>query len=574
MRLNNPVYQPIKHALHIHDGEGRLVAYLLLHSFCNGITIGFMGASISALFLMRYTAADLPLMYIVSTSMIFFTGIIYHRLSKKLRFRRLLTANLCYSFSLILTLTLAYRTLDVPFPALLLAASFELIWVMNSLEFWGLTGKLFDVRQAKRLYGVVGAGEVVAIILSGFMIPFIVPIIGTANLLFIALMGTSLSLVMMRTITHRYADRLSYQPVIKNDTPLEPASRSDRSHRQYVFLIFALVGLTVSTLYIVDTAFYDQASQLYPDEASLASFLGLFFSVAGILQLVSRTIITGRLLKRYGVMIGLLVFPSLLILGGIGVLIGAGIGDAMLIAGAVILMKWVDRGLRYTLNQSTILILYQPLPTDQRVPVQARAESNIEAVAGFSVGIFLLFLTSTIGFGTVELILLMIVVCALWITIVWLIRKPYVTMLVQTLTFQRVTTTDTTLMPMIIPTEDAFLPIEVLDADAVHLTIMAEVETALLYLETGQADKLHDTKRRILRLLVHIIHPPALILEIEQHILLPMKERRAYALEALEMLLMSPIKGVIMPLYEDLPPHEQGKKLREALKLPIEMNRG
>jgi len=566
MRLNNRIYQPIKHALHIQQGEGRMVSYLLLHSFCNGITIGFMGASISALFLMRYTAADLPLMYIVSTSMTFFTGIIYHRLSKKLRFRRLLTFNLCYSFSLILLLTLAHRTIDVPLPALLLAASFELIWVMNSLEFWGLTGKLFDVRQAKRLYGVVGAGEVVAIILSGFMIPFIVPIIGTVNLLFIALMGTSLSLVMMRIITYRYADKLPLPAVmLVADSPSDPRARPDSSHRQYVFLIFVLVGLTVSTLYIIDVAFYDQASRLYPDEASLATFLGLFFSVAGILQLASRTIFTGRLLKRYGVMIGLLVFPSLLILGGIGVLIGAGIGDVMLIAGAVILMKWVDRGLRYTLNQSTILILYQPLPTDQRVPVQVRAESNIEAVAGFSVGIFLLFLTNTIGFGTVELVLLMIVICVLWIIIVLHIRKPYVTMLVQTLIFQRVTTTDTILMPIIVSTEESFLPIEVLDATTVHLTIFAEAETALMYLETGEADKLYDTKQRILRLLVHIIHPPVLILEIEQHILLPMKERRAYALEALEMLLMSPLKAVVMPLYEDLPPDEQAKKLREAL---------
>ncbi|MDX2076414.1 MAG: Npt1/Npt2 family nucleotide transporter [bacterium] len=539
-----------------------MVALFLIHSFCNGITIGFMGASVSALFLTRYTPADIPQMYIVSTSMIFVTGTVYHHLSQRIAFRRLLTANLSFSFMMILTLTLAYHLIDDPFPALLLAASFELVWVMNSLEFWGLAGKLFDVREAKRLYGLMGAGEVVAIIISGFSIPLIVPFIGTENVLFIALTGTGLSWVMMRLITHHYAYQLPQQSDVQGNAPRPDALAPER---HYILLIFMLVGLTISSLYVVDTAFYDQASQLYPDEGELASFLGIFFSVAGILQLASRTIFTGLLLRRYGVIIGLLVLPSLLILGGMGVFIGLGLGDAMVIVSAVILMKWVDRGLRFTLNQSTILILYQPLPIHQRVPVQARAESHIEAIAGFSVGVLLLFLTNTIGFGTVELILLLMVICVVWIGIVFVIRKPYVGMLVQTLTTQRLTTTDTMQVEMIAPIIG-----DDMDVESVHQKIIAEAEIALTHLENGAHDDLYHAKTRILRWVSRVVHPPELIFEIEQHILLPIKERRAYALEALDMLLMSPIKPVVMPLFEEIPPTSQAKKLREALnRLPM-----
>lgn len=564
--------QKMKQLLNIQAGEGRMVLFFLAHSFCNGITIGFMGAATSALFLTRYTPADLPLMYIVATTMTFLTGLAYHPLSRRLPIKRLLTMNLSYSFMLILTFTIAYLWINDPFPALFLAASFDLIWVMNSLEFWGLAGKILDVRQAKRLYGLLGAGEVMAIILSGFTIPFIVPIIRTEGLLFIALGGTGLSFLMMRYITHRYAVFLHRPDVVMvADSPVEPQTDPRVTQGRYILLIFALVSLAISTLYVVDTAFYQQASFLYPTEESLASFLGVFFSVAGILQLASRTVITGRLLKRYGVMMGLLIFPALLGIFGVVVLVGVSIGEALIVAWAVILMKWVDRGLRYTLNQSTVLILYQPLPTHQRVPVQTRVESNVEAVAGFSIGILLLILTSQFDFGTLQLVILVLVICVLWIGIVLSIRRPYVMTLVQTLTFERVNDPTHTTTQALTVMVDADAELDDSDIESVHQNIITEAENALHLLEKGDIADIQPIKRRILHLVALLVHPAELIFEIEQHIFLPVKERRAYALEALEMLLMSPIKGVVLPLFEDVSYTEQTDKLREALaRIPSE----
>lgn len=562
--------QSIKRGLHIETGEGRLVVLFLIHSFCNGITIGFMGASISALFLMRYTASDLPVMYIVSTSATFLTGLAYHRLSQHIPFRRLLSFNLGYSFLLILSLTMLHRFVDAPFPALLLAASFELIWVMNSLEFWGLAGKLLDVQQAKRLYGIFGAGEVVAIILSGMLIPFVVPLIGTANLLFIALGGTGASWLMMRIITHRYADSVMQTTT----TPIESTTQPARIfNSRYAIMVFALVGLAVSTLYILDTAFYEQASRLYPTEESLASFLGIFFSLAGILQLLSRAVFTGRLLKRYGVMVGLMIFPILLIIGAVGVFIGVGVGDMMLIAWAVIAMKWLDRGLRYTHNQSAILVLYQPFPINQRVPMQTIAEGNVEPVAGFIVGLSLLFMTTGLGFGTVELMLLLSVICLVWFMIIVALRKPYVETIVQTLTMHRITATDSALVEVVVLDAQELPHIPNPDSEAIQQNIIQEAERALTFLEseveTSQVayqTKIRHAKENILHLLAKLIHPPQLIHEIEHHIFVPEKERRAYAQEALELLLMPPLKNVVMPLFEDLPIDEQATKLRDALE--------
>ncbi|PJF29200.1 MAG: hypothetical protein CUN52_09605, partial [Phototrophicales bacterium] len=502
----------IKQALHIQTGEGHMVLLFVAHSFFNGITIGFMGAAVSALFLTRYTASDLPLVYIVATVITFITGLVYHPLSHRLPLRRLLVVNRTYTFVLLLLFTIAFLAINAPFPALMLAAIFDLIWVMNSLGFWGLAGKILDVRQAKRLYGLLGAGEVLAIILSGFVIPFIVPIIRTEGLLFIAMAGVALSFAMMWYITHRYAVFLIQPDVVL--VADKPDVEMPITQGRYIFLIFVLVSLAVSTLYVVDTAFYQQVEVLYPDENELASFLGIFFSVAGILQLASRMVITGRLLSRYGVMMGLIVFPALLILFGVAVLIGVGIGEALIVAWAVILMKWVDRGLRYTLNQSTILVLYQPLPTHQRVPVQTRVESNVEAVAGFAIGTLLLILTSQFNFGTLELVILTLVICVLWIGIVLLIRKPYVMTLVQTLTFERINnpvhpTTSTETMPVI----DDILTAQDVDVEQVQQTIITHAQTALAQLEKGAISDLHITKTRILRLVALLVHPSELVYE-------------------------------------------------------------
>src|ERR687887_784882 len=67
----------------------------------------------------------------------------------------------------------------------------RVLMVLTNLVFWGLAERLFNVRQGKRLFSLIGSGELAASILGGFATPLVVPVLGTHNLL----LGSALSLI-------------------------------------------------------------------------------------------------------------------------------------------------------------------------------------------------------------------------------------------------------------------------------------------------------------------------------------------------------------------------------------------
>ncbi|MCK5093404.1 MAG: hypothetical protein KAR18_01685, partial [Spirochaetes bacterium] len=54
-----------------------------------------------------------------------------------------------------------------------------LVWVdaeiiLSGLVFWTTANRLYNIRQAKRLFGLIGSGQVIAYIAAGALIPLLV----------------------------------------------------------------------------------------------------------------------------------------------------------------------------------------------------------------------------------------------------------------------------------------------------------------------------------------------------------------------------------------------------------------
>jgi hypothetical protein len=60
---------------------------------------------------------------------------------------------------------------------------FEVEFILCSLWLWGTATQLLDLRQGKRLFGYISAGEPLAIILGGLATPFALRFIATRDLL-------------------------------------------------------------------------------------------------------------------------------------------------------------------------------------------------------------------------------------------------------------------------------------------------------------------------------------------------------------------------------------------------------
>jgi len=162
-----------------------------------------------------------------------------------------------------------------------------------------LAGRIFDVRQAKRLFGLLGAGFPAAVTISGLTIPLIVTTIGVGNLFLLAAFMIAIGLALQVYTLRRYAAQVqtrSVGPQSADGTSDQPVLRS-----RYVLLIIATIMLSWSGFFVIDNIFYALAAARYPEATDLASFLGVFAAATGIASLVSSVVVTGFLLSRYGV---------------------------------------------------------------------------------------------------------------------------------------------------------------------------------------------------------------------------------------------------------------------------------
>ena len=189
------------------------------------------------------------------------------------------------------------------------------VWVgpafsLLALGYWALAGRLFDLRQGKRLFGLVGAGEEVSTVVGLFSVPLLVRVLGgPLHLLPIALVG----LARLPGRRRRHRPRGSARPWRRRGGAGAPAAGEgaapglgDLLRNRYFLLLAALVVLLNLANYIVDFGFLSQVRGRFQGGAQLAQFIGLFFGVTKTLELLAKVFLSGRLLSQFGLKFGLL----------------------------------------------------------------------------------------------------------------------------------------------------------------------------------------------------------------------------------------------------------------------------
>jgi ATP:ADP antiporter, AAA family len=434
--------------LDVRADESQFVLLLLVHSFFIGITRTFADAAANSLFLVQFSAQDFPYLYIGSSITLTIMGFIYSFLERRVSLRPFLIGNLGFIFAFLCVSRVLLAQTNARWPAFALVIGFEALWVLTSLEFWGLAGRIFTVRQGKRLFGLIGTGGVVATVIGGLTVPLIVPVLGTPNLLLLAAGGIAVALAFMLRI-FRLMDTEATVPLIpaEDNRQSQPRSYRDLLKNRYVVLIFALAAFAMIGRYFVDNAFYDQAQLQYGGGDQLAGFLGVFLAISGFLTLVSRVFVSRLLLGHYGVIAGLLVLPVMLLLGAGAVIVTGSVFGAAVpaIFWLVAMTRLIDKVLRFSIHRASVQVLYQPLPVGQRLWVQTTSESIVEAIAGGIAGIALLVLHSALTFGAVQINLGLVIILVGWIAIVVLLNRQYVIVLMKALTSRRFGRTSLTL---------------------------------------------------------------------------------------------------------------------------------
>lgn len=223
-------------------------------------------------------------------------------------------------------------------------------------RFWALLGGLYSITEAKRLYGLIGAGSVVgAIFGSGLasLTALLAPpeaLLLLATALFTVAVGVANTL---RGVIGRSAQLGPAPPPVRLFRAIALFQRDGYPQRVVVMLVLAAAGLTFA-----DFAFKSVVVERVPKEQ-----LGVFFGVLGLvcnsLSLVVQVLIGPRLIASLGVCGALVVLPMVLAGGGLGLALGLGVGAAVGI-------RVSDGALRYSLHRTAAELLFVPMSSALR----------------------------------------------------------------------------------------------------------------------------------------------------------------------------------------------------------------
>lgn len=415
--------------LGVEAGEESMVSMLLTQSVFLGIFLGAFDISAHSLFLSVFDEKMMARAYVISgLAGIILTGS-YTWLQTKMKFRGFATTNLVFVTLLTIALWIALTI----FPGKLITfAVFVMLGPLNILAmlgFWGTTGRLFTLRQGKRLFGIVDVGLVLGTIVSYYAIPILLSLkFSSHNILLISVASVFAATVIQVIIGRRF----TFVVVETSKSEKKPGLSVFRDN-SYIRIMGVFVALSVMTAFFVQYSFMAVTRLQYPLEEDMARFLGLFLGSMMIFTLLVKLLVFSYIIKNYGLKLCLVISPILIVaFTALAIIIGMTMGyTPASMSGFIIfflilaLSRLFSKSLKDSIESPSFKVIYQTVDEKIRYEVQSGIDGTVNEISALSSGLILAGL-GTIGF--IKLIhfswALLIIIIA-WTFVAFRLYKEY-----------------------------------------------------------------------------------------------------------------------------------------------------
>ena len=186
----------IRNIFNVYPGEGKKILLFFSYFFCiiGSLIIGKTARDV--FFLSRFNPNFLPYIFIISSVCVSATTLLYIRISNnKNRFYfAMVTGSVLASSLLIINIILNEWVYPV------LYVWIDILAAIIVPQFWLLANSKFTSRQAKRLFGPIGAAAAFANIIIGFSMQYFITTLGTNILLPLSASLLILSVIVMYII--------------------------------------------------------------------------------------------------------------------------------------------------------------------------------------------------------------------------------------------------------------------------------------------------------------------------------------------------------------------------------------
>ena len=427
----------ISRAFNLQRGDGRRAALLFTYLLVI-ITAYQLGKTArDALFLSVFKASKLPYADMAIALSVGFVIAIYVTIGRRVQLRDLLVGCLLL-FAAVQTgfwyLAKFHPGLTWQYPAFYIWVG--IVGVLAPTQVWTLANYLLTTREAKRVFGIVGAGGISGWIVSGILADKLASTkgLGTESLL---LAMALLLVVCCWLVILLWRERGTAGGTSAAAAPhAKPSSNGLRESLGTVFSspylrsIALLITLASLATCFAGWQFKAIAKAAYTNTNALTAFFGRFNFWAGIACLVLQLLLTSRFLRRFGLGPALLIVPLAVFSSEIAVL-------AFGTLGAAVLLKGGDSVVRYSLDKSSVELLYLPIPPDVKLQAKSAIDTLIWRVGDGLSGLTLAIFTDKLHWSPQRVSLVNLVFAGAWIASAIAARRRYGDTLLQSIRQRR-----------------------------------------------------------------------------------------------------------------------------------------
>lgn len=412
----------LRQLVDVREGE-RAVTLAMFISVMLVITVLTIVKSVrQALFLQNFGAASLPYVYMMIAAISGLVATIYQRLARDTLIHKALIA----THLVVIANLLLFRGL--------LATGWEpltyvlYVWVavygiLATAQFWAFANYLYDPRQAKRIFAILGVGATAGGIVGGYITQYGATILGTENLMLLCCGLLSVGIILTWYLWRERREAI-LEAAKAQRYKRAKSEKTDGSFRliwesRYLKLIMAIIAVSIVISTVVDNQFSFVVEENIPTKDEKTAFFGQFFTYLGWAAFITQFLFTGRLLKRFGVAATMMILPM-------ATFLGSGLFVLMPLLSTGLLVKIADGSFRYTTHKAALELLYLPVP----IAVKNRTKTFIDVFTDrFSKGIaalIVILVTSVLGLHYTVLSWIMMALALAWILMTYIVKREYV----------------------------------------------------------------------------------------------------------------------------------------------------
>ena len=432
-------------ALNVDPDELSLVRALFFHHFFQGFGIALLTIIAIDAFLKQFSGSDLPMVYMITAIVLLCVGRVYSYLENRLSLQKLFPVVALAVALLAVTgwfgLKLAHtegmnKTVQGGWLIFSLMVLYRVVYLLGSLEFWGLSAVVFDVRQSKRLFGLISSGYVPAKLLGYMSVSVLAPYVSNDNIFGIGAASFVISFFFLRWAIKKANLGDSHEAHSHGNA--DSAGIISRLFGSRFVLALALLSfVVVLVLTTIDYSFLSALKYKSKKDVNFAAFLGMFFAIGQGITIFLEIFLSGRIVDRVGVRGSLLFLPIALLL----------ICLALVVENSVWHIKYAEFWffgimiltcdvLHYVLNGPVFLAMFQPLDRHRRLQAHTVVKGLMDPLSLGFAGVVLYLLIQFQGGEEKKIPLdllgyFLLGMMILWILAIVFVNRKYLEMLKQ-----------------------------------------------------------------------------------------------------------------------------------------------